>query len=171
MRRTARHAGAHTSRPTEVAVRDEGTHGPTDASDARTEANRQLMLETFEAWRDGAEPFPDTWATDLVWRIEGRSIASTEYVGKHAYLEEFARPFGARFQPSHRFRPTNIRAEHADGNTVIVLWDGRGIAFDGKPYENTYAFFMQIRDGKVVDVAALTDSISLNELLERVVSR
>jgi predicted secreted protein len=29
-------------------------------------------------------------------------------------------------------------------------------------------FFMQMRDGKVVDVTTLTDSISLNELLERV---
>ena len=57
---------------------------------------------------------------------------------------------------------------NADANTVIVLWDGRGIAIDGRPYENTYAFFMQMRDGKVVDVTALTDSISLNELLERV---
>jgi hypothetical protein len=27
---------------------------------------------------------------------------------------------------------------------------------------------MQMRDGKVVDMTALTDSISLNELLERV---
>jgi ketosteroid isomerase-like protein len=51
---------------------------------------------------------------------------------------------------------------------VIVLWDGRGIATDGEPYENTYAFFMQMRDGKVIDVTALTDSISLNHLLERV---
>jgi hypothetical protein len=38
---------------------------------------------------------------------------------------------------------------------VIVLWDGRGIATDGQPYENTYAFFMQMRDGKVIDVTAL----------------
>jgi hypothetical protein len=44
----------------------------------------------------------------------------------------------------------------------------RGIATDGQPYENTYAFFMQMRDGKVIDVTALTDSISLNDLLERV---
>ena len=48
------------------------------------------------------------------------------------------------------------------------LWDGRGIPVDGKPYENTYAFFMQMRDGKVVDVTAVTDSISLSELFERV---
>ena len=90
--------------------------------------------------------------------------ASREYASKHEYLEEFVKPFGARFLASERFRPTNIRSVHADGNTVIVLWDGRGIAIDGKPYENTYAFFMQMRDGKVVDVTALTDSISLNEL-------
>jgi ketosteroid isomerase-like protein len=30
---------------------------------------------------------------------------------------------------------------------MIVLWDGRGIALDGKPYENTYVFLMQMRDG------------------------
>jgi len=140
----------------------------TNTSDAQTEANRQLMIETFQAWRDGAEPFPATWGTDMVWRIEGRSIASREYASKQEYLEGFVKPFGARFQASQRFRPTKIRSVHADGNTVIVLWDGRGIAVDGKPYENTYAFFMQMRDGKVVDVTALTDSISLNELLERV---
>ena len=149
-------------------MRNQATHGPTNTSDAQTEANRQLMIETFEAWRDGAEPFPDTWATDMVWRLEGHSIASREYAGKHEYVEEFVKPFGARFLPSERFRPTNIRSVHADGNTVIVLWDGRGIAIDGKPYENTYAFFMQLRDGKVADVTALTDSIPLNDLLQRV---
>jgi hypothetical protein len=34
----------------------------TNTSDAQTDANRRSMIETFEAWRDGAEPFPDTWA-------------------------------------------------------------------------------------------------------------
>jgi hypothetical protein len=77
----------------------------TNTSDAQTEANRQWMIETFEAWRDGAEP----WATDKVWRLEGNSIASREYASKHEYLEEFAKPFGARFLASQRFRPTNIR--------------------------------------------------------------
>ena len=69
----------------------------TNATGAETEANRQLMTATFEAWRDGAEPFPDTWATDMVWRLEGRSIGSREYASKHEYLEEFVKPFGARF--------------------------------------------------------------------------
>jgi ketosteroid isomerase-like protein len=140
----------------------------TTTNDTETEANRKPMTETFEAWRDGAEPFPQTWADDIVWRIEGHSVASKEYASKQEYIGEFVKPFGARFRPSDRFRPTHIRAVHADGDTVIVLWDGRGIAIDGKAYENTYAFFMQMRDGKVIDMTALTDSISLNDLMERV---
>jgi ketosteroid isomerase-like protein len=67
-------------------------HEMTKTTDTETEANRQMMTETFEAWRDGAEPFPDTWASDMVWRIEGHSIASKEYASKHEYLEEFVNP-------------------------------------------------------------------------------
>ncbi len=32
---------------------------------------------------------------------------------------------------------------------MIVLWDGKGIATEGKPYENAYAYFMRMRDGEV----------------------
>jgi uncharacterized protein len=89
----------------------------TNTADTEIEANRRTMTDTFEAWRDGAEPFPDTWATDMVWRIEGHSLASREYASKHEYLEEFVKPFGARFLASERFRPINIRSVHADANT------------------------------------------------------
>jgi ketosteroid isomerase-like protein len=54
----------------------------TATNPAETEANRQLTTATFEAWRDGAEPFPNTWASDIVWRLEGHSIASKEYASK-----------------------------------------------------------------------------------------
>lgn len=45
-----------------------------------------------------------------------------------------------------------------------MLWDGRGIATDGLPYENSYAWFMQVVDGKVIDGTAFYDSISFNDL-------
>jgi uncharacterized protein len=48
-------------------------------------------------------------------------------------------PFRARFLPAAPFCPITIRSVHADGDTVIVCWDGRGIANDGQPYENSYA--------------------------------
>jgi uncharacterized protein len=77
-------------------------------------------------------------------------------------------PFGERFGSSDRFRPVTIRSISADGNTVIVLWDGRSTAADGLPYENNYAWFMKMRGGLVIDATAFYDSTSFNDLWTRV---
>ena len=61
---------------------------------------------------------------------------------------------------------SRIRAIVADGDTVVVVWDGRGIANDGVPYENSYAWIMRLRDGSVVDGTAFYDSIAFDESLE-----
>jgi uncharacterized protein len=105
----------------------------------------------------------------MVWRIEGHSRTSGEYASKQAFMDEVLGPFGARFAASpDPFRPVTVRSIHADGDTVIVLWDGRGTANDGQPYENSYAWFMKMRDGKVIDGTAFYDSISFNDLWDRV---
>lgn len=57
-----------------------------------------------------------------------------------------------------------VRGIYADGDTVVVLWDGEGIRLDGKPYENTYAWFMRFHEGLVVEATAFYDSIAFNEL-------
>ncbi len=116
----------------------------------------------------GDRRITEVFAPDMVWRIEGRSLASKEYGDKQQFIDEVLAPFGARFPSSDPFRPVAIRAVHADGDTVIVLWDGRGIANDGQPYENSYAWFMKLRDGKVIEGTAFYDSIAFNELWERV---
>ena len=41
-------------------------------------------------------------------------------------------------------------------------------ATTAEPYENSYAWFMQLRDGQVVDGTAFYDSISFNDLWTRV---
>jgi hypothetical protein len=100
--------------------------------------------------------------------VEGSSSDKS----KQQFIDEVLAPFGARFSASgDPFRPVTIRSVHADGDTVIVLWDGRGTANDGKPYENSYAWFMKMRDGKVIDGTAFYDSISFNELWSRVQPR
>jgi hypothetical protein len=52
-------------------------------------------------------------------------------------MREVIRPFNARM--SVPLRP-EIRNLYADGDTVIVFFDARGTARDGKPYANTYAW-------------------------------
>jgi ketosteroid isomerase-like protein len=139
----------------------------TAARNDTADANRELMRTAFEGWQAGTGYISDTFADDMVWRIEGHSLASKEYGSKQQFIDEVLAPFGARFSIAEPFRPTRIRSVHADGDSVIVLWDGRGVTIDGEPYENTYAWFMEMRDGKVVDGTAFFDSISFNDLWTR----
>jgi uncharacterized protein len=133
-----------------------------------TERNRDVIRRAFEAWQHGSGAITEVFAPDMVWRIEGHSAASREFASKQAFIDEVLAPFGARFATGETFRPVRIRSIHADGDTVIVVWDGRGVANDGQPYENSYAWVMRLRDGQVVDGTAFYDSISFNDLWSRV---
>jgi uncharacterized protein len=139
-----------------------------DATSEHTHANRETIRRAFEAWQEGTSAITDVFAPEMVWRIEGHSAASKEYTSKQEFIDEVLAPFGGRFSAGERFRPVKIRAIHADGDTVIVVWDGHGIANDGQSYDNSYAWFMRLREGKVIDGTAFYDSISFNDLWARV---
>jgi uncharacterized protein len=130
--------------------------------------NRRRIRQAFEAWQSGRAPITEVFAPEMTWRIEGHSLASRSYGSRQEFVEEVLNPFGARFAAGERFRPVTIRSIHADGDAVIVLWNGRGIANDGRAYENSYAWFLTLRDGLVVNGTAFYDSISFNDLWTRV---
>ena len=134
----------------------------------QTETNREIIRQAFEAWRQGTSPITDVFAPGMAWRIEGHSAAAKEYRGTQQFIDEVLAPFGARFADGQPFRPVIIRGVYSDGDTVVVIWDGRGIANDGRPYENSYAWIMKLDNGKVVDGTAFFDSISFDDLWSRV---
>jgi ketosteroid isomerase-like protein len=134
----------------------------------RTESNRGIVRQAFDAWRQGAGPITDVFAPDMVWRIEGHSAASKEYTSRQQFVDDVLALFGARFTVPEPFRPVTIRAIYSDDDTVIVVWEGRGIANDGQPYENSYAWIMKLAGGKVVEGTAFYDSISFDDLWARV---
>jgi hypothetical protein len=143
----------------------------TQTSATVTEANREIISQAFAAWQRGTGYVAEVFAENLVWRIEGHSAASREYGSKQQFIDEVLTPFGARFTTPNPFRPVTIRGVYADGDTVIVVWDGRGIANDGQPYQNSYVWIMKLAEGQVVDGTAFYDSISFNELWSRVQPR
>jgi uncharacterized protein len=143
----------------------------TETSGTRTETNREIIRQAFDAWHQGTGAITDVFAPGMVWRIEGHSAASKEYCSKQQFIDEVLAPFGARFTASEPFRPVRVREVYADDDTVIVIWDGRGIAGDGRPYENSYAWIMKLTDGEVIGGTAFYDSISFNDLWARVPPR
>jgi ketosteroid isomerase-like protein len=110
---------------------------------ADEKSNRERVEKAFRDWQDGTAYITELLADDLRWTIVGRSRASKTYESKEAFVGEVLEPFGARF--SERFRPMAVHGVYADGDTVVVLWDGEGTRLDGKPYENAYAWFMRFR--------------------------
>jgi len=134
------------------------------ATDIETR-NKATVEARFDAWRDGTgSPF-ELLSDTATWTIVGRSAAAKTYSSRESFLREVIRPFNARM--SAPLKPS-IRNIYADGDTVIVFFDARGIARDGKPYENTYAWFLEMRDDKVVRAFAFFDSIEFNDLWGRV---
>jgi ketosteroid isomerase-like protein len=108
------------------------------------------------------------FADEMTWEIVGRSQAAGTYGSTRQFMDEVLHPFGARFSPDAPFRPVTIRGVYADGDTVVVLWDGEGTTTAGTTYRNTYAWFLTLRDGMVVDGTAFYDSIAFDELWESV---
>src|SRR5262245_51396444 len=132
---------------------------------AEGERNRALVQRGFDAWRDGTGSPYDLLAEDANWTIMGHSLAAKSYPSREAFLAEVIRPFNARMRD--RLVPT-VHRLYVDGDTVIALFDAKGTARDGKPYANSYAWFLQLRDGRIVRAQAFFDSIAFDELWRRV---
>lgn len=133
-----------------------------------TARNRALIAQSFEAWANGTGSPYDLLAEDASWTITGNSAAAKTYPTKEAFLAEVIRPFNARMQT--RLIPSAPKL-YAEGNTVIAFFDAKGTARDGKPYTNTYAWILDMKDGKIVRSNAFFDSIAFNDFWKRVSPR
>ena len=138
------------------------------ASERETDVNKQLIQASFDRWRAGTGGPFELLAADATWTITGNSLVAKEYASRDEFLDAVIKPFNARL--TKPLSPT-IRSLYTEGDTVIVLFDGEATAVDGKPYRNTYAWFMDLRDGKIVNVTAFFDSITFDEFWRRVPPR
>lgn len=135
------------------------------ATPATEEANRAAIARSFEAWAAGTGSPYDLLSDDADWTITGNSAAARTYPSREAFLGEVIRPFNARMRT--RLIPT-VRRLYAEGDTVIAFFDAAGTARDGRPYVNTYAWILELREGCIVRAHAFFDSIAFDDLWRRV---
>jgi ketosteroid isomerase-like protein len=129
------------------------------------EKNRQTVQAAFDNWRRAAgSPF-DLLASDVKWTIAGESTISGTYHSRRDFMDQVVTPFNSRLQTP--LVPI-VRGLYADGDTVIVLWDGAAIARDGKSYQNTYSWYLTMRNGKIVSAVAVYDSAAFDDLWKRI---
>lgn len=129
--------------------------------------NKQIIREGFAKWANGTGSFFDLLADDVEWTITGSSPISKTYTSRKQFLEEAIAPLNERL--SEKIVP-RVRGIYADGDMVIALWDGTATAKDGKPYNNTYSWYMTLKNGRIVKVVAFFDTIDLADLWRRIPS-
>ncbi|WP_339530378.1 nuclear transport factor 2 family protein [Pseudomonas mucidolens] len=128
--------------------------------------NKHLVTEAFDRWAAGGSTFfSDMLAPDVIWTIKGSSPSAGTYRGVDRFIEHAVRPFVSRL--SSPVKPLNKQV-WADGDHVIIQWDGLGVAQDGQPYHNSYAWIFHMRDGKAFEVTAFLDLAPYDDVLRRI---
>lgn len=126
--------------------------------------NKEAVRHAFEKWTEGTgSPF-DLLTPEAKWTIVGNAPVSGTYTSRQEFLDVVINPFNARMQ--QRLIP-KVRAIYSDGDMVIALFDAEAVARDGKPYRNTYTWYMRMDDGKIVEVIAFFDTIEFTDLWTR----
>ncbi|MNL33302.1 hypothetical protein D3C87_1552070 [compost metagenome] len=102
---------------------------------------------------------------DVKWTINGSAPLSKTYPNKKQFLDEVINPLNERL--SQKIVPT-LKNLYAEGDIVIALMDGRATAKDGLSYNMSYAWFMQMKHGKIIQVNAFLDAIQFADIINRI---
>jgi len=142
------------------------TQASANSANADVEAlNKKVVTEAFDRWAAGSSTvFQDILHEDVVWTVRGSGPSAGEYRSLEDLLERAARPLAARLEVP--LRPTSTEV-WADGDHVIVFWQGEGRLQGGEPYRNTYAWIFEMRDGKAQTADAFLDLAAFDRALGR----
>lgn len=134
------------------------------ASTDQQQRNAEVVRDAFALGVGGEDSFYSILADDVQWTV-ARAVDPTTYTSRSQFLQEGAGPILTRLNgPIH----AEVRELITEDDVVVAIWDGTATARDGRPYANSYAWVMTMRDERVVRVTAYLDLVALNELLETV---
>lgn len=150
-----------------LAAPSTSTAAPLEGTTVKTEAttDAEIVRRAFDAWAAGTGGPYELLNEDARWTIVGRSAAAGVYPDRESFMRDVIRPFNARMREP--LKPV-IRRIHTSGDTVIVLFDAKGVARDGLDYQNTYTWYLTMRDGRIAESIAFFDSIAFDEFWRRV---
>ncbi len=143
-----------------------GSAGARSGQASEAERNRAAIARGLQAWADGTGSPYDLLSENARWTITGNSRAAGSYPSKQAFIDGVIRPFNARMRD--RLIPS-VHRLYAEGDTVIAHFDAKGVALDGMPYVNSYAWILRMQDGKIVKAHAFFDAIAFDDLWTRVI--
>ncbi|MCZ8257792.1 MAG: nuclear transport factor 2 family protein [Polaromonas sp.] len=135
----------------------------TDTLDT-TNANRQRLQHIMaELDKGNGQPFVAAMADDFCWTIPGDTPWSRTYRGKQAVVGELLQPLYAQFATPYI---STTRSVLADGDRVVVEFDGKVTTKAGKAYNNRYCYVFRMEGGQMKELMEYFDTALVIAALE-----
>ena len=127
-----------------------------------TTENRKLVEDAFAKWSRGdGGAFFSLLADDVRWTVIGSTPVSRTYTSKPAFQEGAVQPLGTKLTGA--IQPT-VRNIIAEGDKVVLQWEGRATGKNGTIYHQTYCWVMRVENGKVLEGTAYLDTELISHL-------
>lgn len=124
--------------------------------------NKKIMQDVFAAWAGGdGTAFFNTLADDVRWTVIGTGPVSRTYTSRQQFLEGAVKPLSEKL--AGPLQPTLLNVT-AEGNNVVVQWQGQAPTKAGKTYRNSYCWVMRVENDKVQEGTAYIDTEAVTEL-------
>lgn len=138
----------------------------TATDQAPAERNKAIVAGAFDRWAAGGSNFfNEVLSPDVVWTIEGSGPSAATYRSRGDLVEGAVRPLADRL--STPIRPVSKQI-WAEGDHVIINWEGAAVARDGKPYSNSYVWIFRMEEGRAAEVTAFLDLAAYDDVLRRI---
>jgi len=126
--------------------------------------NRRAVAEAFSSWERGdTRPFFALVSDDVAWTVIGTTPISGTYTSKQAFLDAAVGGLMARLEGPIM---ASVRNVLADGDHVVLQWEGRTRARTGRPYEQTYCWVLRFGEGRIREVTAYLDTELVSAMFE-----
>jgi len=133
------------------------------APDSDTQRNKEAVSKAFAAWAAGGQTFfDDVLAPDVVWTIKGSGPSAGVHRGRQDLIERAVKPLSSRL--ASQIRPT-VRNVWAEGEHVVIHWDGETTTKAGAPYRNSYVWIFRMKDGRATEVTAFLDLVAYDRVV------
>lgn len=126
--------------------------------------NEKIVRQFVEALAGGdLATIAGLLADDASWHLHGTLPVAGHYAGRDAVINGFlAQGLGLFESGSLTIELTSIVST---GPTVAIEWHAVGRSASGNPYDNEYALFFHLADGKITAIREYCDTLHVKDAL------
>jgi hypothetical protein len=132
---------------------------------AKTTKNEQLAREFFEKLSTGnLELVRPLFHKDASWIVRSKGIPGAGvHKGRDHIIDDFLGPVRNLFEPGDP--KIYVDRIFGKGNLVAVQSKSLGRMRNGKDYENYYAWILEFRNGRIVELSEYMDTYYVSTLV------